>query len=236
MKSANAISACIDIFISPSKAFNGLKEAKGWSWLAFALITIMLVASTYIFYSNADSQFILEEQVAAATVDATIGEKKMIRQSMEQGIDNQIWFAMGGGIFGIILINALVAGYYLLVSKQDPDANYSYGAWYGFGFWAMMPMVISSLGVTALVLTASTNELSMSLFNYASINQLILGLELGHPFYTMMESLNIFSIWGIALAAIGLKCWTNFSLNKAILFAALPSIIIYGIWTVIAVV
>ncbi len=236
MKSANALSASIDIFISPSKTFNGLKEAKGWSWLAFALITIMLVASTYIFYSNADSQFILEEQVAAATVDATIGEKKMIRQSMEQGIDNQIWFAMGGGVFGIILINALIAGYYLLVSKQDPDANYSYGAWYGFGFWAMMPMVISSLGVIALVLTASTNELSISLFNYASINQLILGLELGHPFYTMMESLNIFSIWGIALAAIGLKCWTNFSLNKAILFAALPSIIIYGIWTVIAVV
>lgn len=236
MKSANALSASIDIFISPSKTFNGLKEAKGWSWLAFALITIMLVASTYIFYSNADSQFILEEQVAAATVDATIGEKKMIRQSMEQGIDNQIWFAIGGGVFGIILINALIAGYYLLVSKQDPDANYSYGAWYGFGFWTMMPMVISSLGVIALVLTASTNELSMSLFNYASINQLILGLELGHPFYTMMESLNIFSIWGIALAAIGLKCWTNFSLNKAILFAALPSIIIYGIWTVIAVV
>ncbi|CAM4375615.1 YIP1 family protein [Pseudoalteromonas ostreae] len=236
MKSANALSASIDIFISPSKTFNGLKEAKGWSWLAFALITIMLIASTYIFYSNADSQFILEEQVAAATVDATIGEKKMIRQSMEQGIDNQIWFAMGGGVFGIILINALIAGYYLLVSKQDPDANYSYGAWYGLGFWTMMPMVISSLGVIALVLTASTNELSMSLLNYASINQLILGLELGHPFYTMMESLNIFSIWGIALAAIGLKCWTNFSLNKAILFAALPSIIIYGIWTVIAIV
>ncbi|MGS0537321.1 YIP1 family protein [Pseudoalteromonas sp. SaAl2] len=236
MKSANAISACIDIFISPSKAFNGLKEAKGWSWLAFALIATMLLASTYVFYTNTDPQFILEEQVAAASVDATIGEQKMIRQSMEQGIDNQIWFAMGGGIFGIILINALVAGYYLLVSKQDPDANYSYGAWYGFGFWAMMPMIISSLGVIALVLTASTNELSMSLFNYASINQLVLGLKLGHPFYTMMESLNVFNIWGIALAAIGLKCWTNFSLNKAILFAALPSIIIYGIWTVIAVI
>lgn len=234
MKSANAISACIDIFISPSKAFNGLKEAKGWSWLAFALITIMLVASTYIFYSNADSQFILEEQVAAATVDATIGEKKMIRQSMEQGIDNQIWFAMGGGIFGLIIINALLAGYYLLVSKQDPDAEYGYGAWYGFGFWAMMPMVISSLGIIALVFTATTNELSVRLFSYASINQLLLGLELGHPFYTMMESLNIFSIWGIALAAIGLKCWTNFSLNKAILFAALPSVVIYVIWTIIA--
>lgn len=98
----------------------------------------------------------------------------------------------------------------------------------------MMPMVISSLGIIALVFTATTNELSVRLFSYASINQLLLGLELGHPFYTMMESLNIFSIWGIALAAIGLKCWTNFSLNKAILFAALPSVVIYVIWTIIA--
>lgn len=236
MKSENALTACVDIFISPSKAFNGLKGAKGWSWLAFTLIAAALVVSTYVFYSHADTQFILEEQVAAASVDATIGEQKMIRQSMEQSIDNQVWFAIGGGIFGLIIINALLAGYYLLVSKQDPDAEYSYGAWYGFGVWAMMPIIISSLGIIALVFTATTNELSVRLFSYASINQLLLGLELGHPFYTMMESLNIFSIWGIALAAIGLKCWTNFSLNKAIVFAALPSVVIYGIWTVIAVV
>lgn len=236
MKSSNALTACVDIFISPSKAFNGLKDAKGWSWLAFTIIATALVISTYVFYSHADTQFILEEQVAATSVDATIGEQKMIRQSMEQSIDNQVWFAIGGGIFGLIIINALIAGYYLLVSKQDPDAEYGYGAWYGFGFWAMMPMVISSIGIIVLVFTATTNELSMSLFNYASVNQLLLGLELGHPFYTMMESLNIFSIWGIALAAIGLKCWTNFSLNKAIVFAALPSVVIYGIWTVIAIV
>ncbi|MBE0377456.1 MULTISPECIES: YIP1 family protein [Pseudoalteromonas] len=234
MKSSNALTACVDIFISPSKAFNGLKDARGWSWLAFTLIAAALVISTYVFYSHADTQFILEEQIAAASVDATIGEQKMIRQSMEQSIDNQVWFAIGGGIFGLIIINALLAGYYLLVSKQDPDAEYGYGAWYGFGFWAMMPMVISSLGIIALVFTATTNELSVRLFSYASINQLLLGLELGHPFYTMMESLNIFSIWGIALAAIGLKCWTNFSLNKAILFAALPSVVIYVIWTIIA--
>ena len=168
-------------------------------------------------------------------MDATIGEKKMIRQSMEQSLDNQVWFAIGGGIFGLLFINALLSGYYMLISKQDPDANYSYGAWYGFGVWSMMPMVISSLGVVALVLTASNNELPISLFNYASINQLFLGLELGDSFYNMMESLSIFSLWSIALVAIGLKCWTNFSFNKALLFAALPTIIIYSIWTIIIV-
>ncbi|WP_075594158.1 YIP1 family protein [Pseudoalteromonas sp. PAB 2.2] len=236
MKSSNAVTALVDIFISPSKAFNGVKEAKGWSFVAFILLAGMLAASMLAFYNKADPQFLIDQQVAAASVDATIAEQKMIRQSMEQTLDMQVWFALFGGIIGLAVINALMAGYYLFVSKQDPEANYSYGAWYGFGVWTMMPMVISSLGILILVLTASNNQLSPTLFNYASINQLLIGLEVGHPFCTMLESLNIFSIWGIVLAAIGLKCWTNFNFNKALLFAALPSIAIYGIWTVIAII
>jgi|TARA_Y100000034_G_scaffold134540_1_gene203246 hypothetical protein len=230
------MTALVDIFISPSKAFNGLKEAKGWSFVAFILLAGILAASMFAFYNKADPQFLIDQQVAAASVDATIAEQKMIRQSMEQTIDMQVWFAMFGGIIGLAVINALMAGYYLFVSKQDPEANYGYGAWYGFGVWTMMPMIISSLGLLILVLTASTDQISQTLFNYASINQLLIGLEIGHPFYTLLESLNIFSIWGIFIAAIGLKSWTNFTFNKALLFAALPSIVIYGIWTVIALV
>ncbi len=236
MKSSNVVTALVDIFISPNKAFNGLKEAKGWSFVAFILLAGILAASMFAFYNKADPQYLIDQQVAVASVDATIAEQKMIRQSMEQTIDLQVWFAMFGGIIGLAVINALMAGYYLFVSKQDPEANYGYGAWYGFGVWTMMPMIISSLGLLILVLTASTDQISQSLFNYASINQLLIGLEIGHPFYTLLESLNIFSIWGIFIAAIGLKSWTNFTFNKALLFAALPSIVIYGIWTVIALV
>ena len=236
MKSSNVMTALVDIFISPSKAFNGLKEAKGWSFVAFILLAGILAASMFAFYNKADPQFLIDQQVAAASVDATIAEQKMIRQSMEQTIDMQVWFAIFGGIIGLAVINALMAGYYLFVSKQDPEANYGYGAWYGFGVWAMMPLVIYYLGFLILVLTASTNQISQTLMNYSSINQLLIGLEIGHPFYTLLESLNIFSIWSIFIAAIGLKCWTNFTFNKALLFAALPSIVIYGIWTVIALV
>ena len=236
MKSSNVMTALVDIFISPSKAFNGLKEAKGWSFVAFILLAGILAASMFAFYNKADPQFLIDQQVAAASVDATIAEQKMIRQSMEQTVDLQVWFAIFGGIIGLAVINALMAGYYLFVSKQDPEANYGYGAWYGFGVWTMMPMIISSLGLLILVLTASTDQISQTLFNYASINQLLIGLEIGHPFYTLLESLNIFSIWGIFIAAIGLKSWTNFTFNKALLFAALPSIVIYGIWTAIALV
>ncbi|HDY91782.1 MAG TPA: YIP1 family protein [Pseudoalteromonas sp.] len=235
MKSPNAFSALLDIYISPSKAFNGVEHARGWSWLAFIVMSLVSMASIYIFYSTVDMQFLINEQVAASTIDATIGEQKMIRQSIEQNAEGQVWFGLFGGVIALAIMNALMALYYMLVAKQDPASEHSYGAWYGFSTWTMMPVVISSLGTIALVLSASTDQISQqAVFSYASINQLIIGLEIGHPFYSLLESINLFSFWSIALGMIGLKCWTNFSTNKALLFSALPSIIIFGIWAIIA--
>ncbi len=172
MKSPNAFSALLDIYINPSKAFNGVEHAKGWSWLAFICITLASIASVYIFYSSVDMQFLINEQVAASSIDATIGEQKAIRQSIELNAENQIWFALFGSVMGLAIMNVLMALYYMLVAKQDPESEHSYGAWYGFSTWTMMPVVVSSLGTIALVLSASTDQISQqAVFSYASINQ-----------------------------------------------------------------
>ncbi len=147
-----------------------------------------------------------------------------------------VWFGIGGGIVGIAIINAIMALYYLLVSKIDPKSEAKFGDWYGFSFWTLMPLVLNSLGMIILVATANTDQLSMSLQNYASINQLFLGLDSSSSFFTLTESFGIFSVWSIALTVIGLKCWTNFSTNKAVLYGVLPSALIYGIWFIIALV
>ena len=75
MKSSNVMTALVDIFISPSKAFNGLKEAKGWSFVAFILLAGILAASMFAFYNKADPQYLIDQQVAVASVDATIAEQ-----------------------------------------------------------------------------------------------------------------------------------------------------------------
>jgi hypothetical protein len=235
MQSPNALSALIDIYISPSKTFNAIEDTKGWSWLALICIAAATAASMYLFYNTVDLQFLIDEQVAAASIDATIGEQKMIRQAIEQNAPNQVWFGMLGGVLGLVIMNALMALYYMLVAKLDPNSQHSYGAWYGFSLWTMMPVVISSLGTIALVLLASTDHISQqAVFNYASINQLVTGLDVGDVFYTLLEAISIFTVWSIALAMIGLKCWTQFSTNKALLFAALPSVIIFTIWALVA--
>lgn len=233
MKSANAFSALIDIYISPSKAFNGINDAKGWSWLAFIIIVAMSAASILVFYSVVDMQFFIDEQVAMASVDQTKSVQEAMRANMEQTAPMMKWFGLGGAAVGIALINALLALYYMLIAKMDPESIQSYGDWYGFSMWTFMPSVVNTLGAIILIVTAGTDQLSQSLLNYASLNQILFGFEFGHAFYTILEAINVFSFWSIALAAVGLKCWTNFSMNKAILFGALPYIVIFGIWAII---
>lgn len=233
MKSANAFSALVDIYISPSKAFNGINDAKGWSWLAFIIIVGMSAASILVFYSVVDMQFFIDEQVAIASVDQTKSVQEAIRANIEQTAPMMKWFGIGGAVVFIALLNALLGLYYMLVAKMDPESIQSYGDWFGFSVWTMMPSIINGLGALILIATAGTDQLSQTIINYASLNQIIFGFEFGDAFYTFFESINLFTFWSIALAAVGLKCWTNFSMNKAILFGALPYIVIFGIWAII---
>ncbi|ATC93104.1 YIP1 family protein [Pseudoalteromonas tunicata] len=234
MQSTNQFNAILDIFISPTKVFAGLKDAKGWFLMPLILVCGLMAASQYTYFSNVDTEFLLDQQVAQAGADLTSGEQKMIRNQMASTVDMQYLFAMFGGIIAIVVMNAIIAGYYNFVAKQDMTTDYKYGDWYSFGLWTMMPTTIYALGLIALVLTAQTDQLPLSMHAYASLNQLIFGIEAGQPFAALLDSLNIFSFWSIAIAAIGLKTWTNFSMNKAIVFAALPTVVIYVIWAIIA--
>jgi hypothetical protein len=233
MKSANAFNAILDIYVSPSKTFNGLSDAKGWSWIAFACVIVATMLSIFVYYTAVDMQFVVDEQVAIASVDESKSATEAIRSSIEETAPYLVWINMAGTFVTILIINAVMATYYMLTSKLDPESNQSFGEWYGFSFWTMMPAVIASSGSIALILTAGTDQIPISVLNFSSLNQLIFGLELEHPFYGLLEGLTLFSLWNIVLAMIGLKCWTNFSTGKTLLFAMLPSILLFGTWAII---
>ena len=94
-------------------------------------------------------------------------------------------------------------------------------------------MQLNTIGLILLVLFADTPNLPLATANYASLNQLVLQLPIGAPFYTWAEAFNLFMFWQIAVMAIGLKQWCNFSMVKATLFAALPTVLIFGIWALL---
>ena len=131
----------------------------------------------------------------------------------------------------LLLVNAIMAGYLHFIGKLSGDFRYQ--DWFGFSLWRQMPMQLNTIGLILLVLFSETPNLPLATANYASLNQLFLHLPIGAPFYTWAEAFSLFMFWQIAVTAIGLKQWCNFGTGKATLFAALPSLLIFGIWALL---
>lgn len=231
MATATVGNALLDIYLAPKALFNGLKSAKGWSLFAFALILITGFGTTMYFYSGMSTEWIVEQQLLQAG-DISPSEEEQFR-----AIFNESAGSVGilGGIFQslfLVLFVSLMAGYYRLVCNQYED--YTYGDWFSFFTWTQMPNIVMLLGFAALVLTASTPDLPLMLINYASINQLILGLSPSDALYTWAESINLFYLWSITLSVIGLKAWCQMSSVKAVLISTMPYFLVFGIWGVLA--
>lgn len=236
MKSMNAISAIGDTFIAPTKMFNGLKEAKGWSWLAMILLFVFGISAQIIYFNSVDPAFFVEQQVVTMeqSGDYNPAELEQVEVMTAQQFPMMWIFAVVGVLIGIPTVFCIFALYYYLVGKQDSDCDMTFGDWFGFTTFTSLPTILASLGTIVLVLTAASSDIPSSVLTFSSLNQLLFGFAASHPFASLLESINIFSIWSLVLTYIGLKSWTNFSDGKACLFALLPSIVIYGGWAIFA--
>jgi hypothetical protein len=94
----------------------------------------------------------------------------------------------------------------------------------------MLPLALNSLGLAALSLMASTPNQPLSVANYASLNNLVLHLPIGHSHYLWAEAVSLFYLWTASLGAVALRVWTGTSWAKAFLAAFLPYIVLFGIW------
>lgn len=225
----NLPQALFDIYVSPSDVFTALKQQRNWSWLPLVLILVSAAVSYWWFYSAMTPQWIVEQQLLHAG-DLTPAELQQTRAAMGQMADKTGYISAVGVILVVPLMFAIMAFYLKLVANAGHSR--SYGDWYAFTVWSNIPMLINTLGFIILFVSASDKNLPLTLNNYASLNQLFLNLPPQHSWFGWADNFNLFSLWTIALTTIGLKNWSQFSTTKALLIAALPTVVIFGVWLI----
>jgi len=228
--SANPFQACLDTILSPSVAFDTIKEKKGWSWLPF----ILLITSTFVlflYYFNAVDFAWLKEQMlnqAAASKPMTDDELKTIASFYEK--DTMLWTTAIGGTLGFVVINMLTAVYYNIATKVSAGSEYKFTQWFAFTWWASLPTIVS-VSLSALVIFfAADGMVSMQDLQPTSFNSLLFSVEPSNAWFSFLEAINLFSFWMIGVTAIGLRSWLNIESKKALIIAAAPQIFIFGGW------
>ncbi|GAA0349824.1 hypothetical protein GCM10009092_12800 [Bowmanella denitrificans] len=227
---ATLSNAVINVFVAPRSLFDDLKEAKGWGWIALLFSVVFYALVAYWMYSGMSNEWIVEQQVAQMG-DVSPAEAEQARGFMQESASYTAPLAAVSIVLVTLIINAIYAGYFKLVGRTD---EYSYGDWYSFSLWTMMPMFVNALGLALLLLLADSPDVPLNLSNYASLNQLLLNLPLDHNLYAWAEAFNLFSLWSIVIAALGLQSWAKMKPITSYVFAALPFCLIMGIWLLVA--
>jgi hypothetical protein len=228
--SSNPLQACLDTLLSPSVAFDTIKEKKGWSWLPFILLTSTSFCLFMYYFNVVDFAWLKEQMLnqAAASKPMTDDELKTISSFYVK--DTMMWSTAVGGAVAMIFFNLISAIYYHIATKVSAGSEYKFTQWYGFAWWASFPVIVSTLLSALVVFFAADGMVSMQDLQPTSLNSLLFSVEPSHAWFSLLEGISIFSFWTIFVASVGLRSWLNLTSKKALIIAAAPQVLIYGLW------
>lgn len=225
----------VNIFIEPKSIFENLQANKKWAVVGLVVIMLVTVISSMMFFGGMSPDWIVEQQLIAAG-DMSAAEREAAREAMMMMAEHTGTIGAVSTLIMLPIMAALFALYYKVIGSTvaDTKPDFKFGDWFTFSVWTMMPAIINTLGFMVLFLTAATADLPISMVNYASINQLFLNLIPSDALYNWAETLNLFSVWSIIIAAIGFNRCCKMSMVKSVIFAAIPTLVIFGIWFFVA--
>ena len=97
--------------------------------------------------------------------------------------------------------------------------------------WSVLPARQRLLPSTSL---ADSPDQPLMLVNYASLNQLVLDLPIGHALYNWAESINVFLVWQLWILFAGLQSAAGFTAKRAAIVTGTPVLLIFGLWALFA--
>ncbi|MFT5162463.1 MAG: hypothetical protein ACI9FJ_001039 [Alteromonadaceae bacterium] len=219
--------ALVDIYVAPSAVFNKLQQTPNLTWMAFILIMAMHFVSYMIFYGRIDPEWVVQQQLAVA------GE--LTGQDKEALISVFKSFAQYAGVTAGILatlatlvISLCLAGYYMLVGNGNGNVKVEFNHWFAFAIWTQLPIVFKVIGLLMLFILSNEGDIRQELMSYSSLNQVFGLFEQTSSLHRWANSIDLFYIWQIILATVGLHCWCQFSMTKAVGVAAVPYIVVFG--------
>jgi len=217
----------LNVFAAPDELFRDQLQSRKAGWLALVILLLMTSGSILYFYGGMSPEWIVEQQMLQ-TPEQSPAEDKQVRQFLtEQAPYTGTLGAIFNAIFYMIIL-AVFAAYFKFAGRSNEQQTY--GDWFNFAIWTQMPMLVHIVGFLALVVTANTPDLPIMLANYSSLNQLVLDLPMSHNMYTWAETINLFYLWSIFIAAKGLMNWCKMSATAATIYSAVPYVVVFGLW------
>ncbi len=229
--SYSVFNAMVDIVAAPGKALDEIKQHTAWMW--WPLLVSMLLASGLMiyYYGWVDFAWLVDETIRQIPPEDRAESADTIRSFMSPSTST--WTTVAAVVIVSLIIYLISATYLHLANKLSTAADISFGQWFSLSIWSSFVGVFGVLASLAMIMMSDSNQLSLEDLQVTSINALFVHAAGGEPWFRWASTLNLINFWTIFLTGTGIARWTGASTLKSMIIAALPWVLIFGIWAAI---
>ncbi|WP_169628128.1 YIP1 family protein [Ferrimonas senticii] len=222
--------AILAMATAPSTVFTALKQQQHWSWLAFLLVIIATIVAPALYFQLVDWPWYLQHYVLGQLAGLAPAEQQAALELMTRS-GMQLSTPLFATI-SLLVINALTALYLHKMTQLDDDNIQSFGDWFGFGWWTLLPQVVGAVIAIAVILVSGQQLDPAAALTPLSLANLA-GLTSDSPWYNFGSSLSLLTLWTIALQYLGVRAWTALSSGISVVIVTIPYLVIFGIWALL---
>jgi hypothetical protein len=197
----------VNTFFAPSKTFTDLRGNASW-WVPFLIIAIVSLLFVYTVDQKVGFPKVAENQIQSQPKQADRIERLPADQR-QKAMQQQVTFTK---IFSyafpvtILIWFAIVAGVLLATLKFGASADVKFKTLFALVIYASVPALLKSL-LAILSLLAGVSVDSFTFQNPVATNPGYFIDRAAHPALgSLLTSFDIFTIWTLALTAIGITC------------------------------
>jgi len=224
------MSNLINIFLEPSKAFADLKE-KPTFLVPLLLVALAVTAMSFLYFMKVDSSWFIDHTLLASGKEMSAAEMAQAKSFMP-GAKMMGYIAIVTTPIVMTIVVVIMALYYLLAGKISGSAiGFKHGL--SLAAWSSMPAILGAIvALVGVVMMTPQTGLESLMLTHA--DPLLLQLPVDSPWKKLATSFDFLNFWSIFLSALGWKVWGKTSWAEGVTVAVIPSVVIYGVMALFA--
>jgi len=227
----DSLNNLVRIFVAPARAFDNLHE-KPSIWFPLLLLIGAWIALWYWYYGAVDYPWLLDHIIAKETAKAPPDQHASIADRIRHLKPGA--FVILSSLFVAVLvtvISALIAGYLNIVSAIVDD-RHRFRNWFSLVLWCTLPSLVAIVAMIVHFFMVGDSHVAPENLNPLSFGSL-LGIPTTNPYATLLQSIDLTSLWTWTLLVAGYRRWTKRSWLQSALAPLTMAIGIYGVWALI---
>jgi hypothetical protein len=218
-----------DIFVAPTKTFTDILRSTSW-WLPFLIYVVVAAGFAFavdqkIGFDSVAEQAVQQSELAQSQMANMTPEARA--QAMHARTVGTKYFSYAGGVFFLIfgLFGALL---------NWATINFGFGARTTFGqnfalqMYTSLPLAIKSL-ISIVLVFAGVGTDNFNMQNPVGTNPGFYFADSAAWVKTALTFFDVFGLWALVLAALGLACISGKSKGSA-------AIVVFGWWFLLLIV